>query len=642
MIEKGLYRAAPLGIGHPPWQNLLKLARLKTHLLIICLLTGWVLCNSAMAADSAKPAQKNNDNFEIYRQAFFIQSDDLSPPLSNDLRWQQLHLPDKWGSERTESGNPSGWYKIPLQYRKLQPDQAVYVTRTVQNSEIYFNGSFIGKTGSSIPPVTRNWNTPLLLSIPQGLWQLEGNNLFIRTVGYPGYVIQMPVTVGAYQQLYPIYKLRALLQNTVPMLFFSVVLCLSMFTFMLWYKRKHEGVYLWFSLLALFWSIYDLNQFIRDVPMPGHLWQWILYSAADWWMISMGLFASQFVQRGYQTMRKLYFCYGFIITFVYAFTPQEHLSLINALGHIPGVLIMFVAVVQIFNDWRRTHRMESALIGLGFTTVLVSVARDAYAVGARIDDVISSGLIYGAIAAPVVFSGIAWHLVSRFIHALNEADSLNKTLEVRIQQATSALEQIYDEKTAIEKKLATDIERERIYQDLHDDMGARLLTLVYEASDQRIADVARTALQDLRDVVSKSPQNETSIEMLYADIRGETSQRLNPLNIALQWQRPESFPEQNISSNTAVNIGRVIREVISNIIKHSEADQVILSTEVDKGFVYITIQDNGNGLPQLSIPSGRGTDNIRQRVEKLGGEVNWSNIEPHGCCVKFSISLMNT
>ena len=55
-------------------------------------------------------------------------------------------------------------------------------------------------------------------------------------------------------------------------------------------------------------------------------------------------------------------------------------------------------------------------------------------------------------------------------------------------------------------------ERRRIARDLHDDVGAKLLSLVYRAGDRGSADLARSALQDLRDVVSHTQHEQLTLE----------------------------------------------------------------------------------------------------------------------------------
>ncbi|MCR6700833.1 MAG: hypothetical protein NVV68_06655 [Dokdonella sp.] len=75
-------------------------------------------------------------------------------------------------------------------------------------------------------------------------------------------------------------------------------------------------------------------------------------------------------------------------------------------------------------------------------------------------------------------------------------------------------------------RLAAAAERERIYADLHDDLGARLLDLVYRAPTPAEADRVRAILQDLRDVVTRSRGTPGTLGDVLADIRAEAVQRL--------------------------------------------------------------------------------------------------------------------
>ena len=50
---------------------------------------------------------------------------------------------------------------------------------------------------------------------------------------------------------------------------------------------------------------------------------------------------------------------------------------------------------------------------------------------------------------------------------------------------------------------AAEAERRRIYRDIHDDIGSKLLTLLHTLGDSAQADQVREIMQDLRDVVSR-------------------------------------------------------------------------------------------------------------------------------------------
>ena len=68
---------------------------------------------------------------------------------------------------------------------------------------------------------------------------------------------------------------------------------------------------------------------------------------------------------------------------------------------------------------------------------------------------------------------------------------------------------------------ALDAERQRIYGDLHDDVGSRLLTLLHRvpASEQPLV---REILQDLRAILSRERSIEGSLLEVLAQLRDET------------------------------------------------------------------------------------------------------------------------
>lgn len=182
-------------------------------------------------------------------------------------------------------------------------------------------------------------------------------------------------------------------------------------------------------------------------------------------------------------------------------------------------------------------------------------------------------------------------------------------------------------------------ERQRIYADLHDDLGAKLLSMIYRAKDPREADLARAALQDLRDVVSRSTRNDSNLQELLADWQDEVRQRLESARIALDWQQPESFPQHQATQTCSLHLGRILREAVSNTIKHAEADaveiEIICPTPQQLQIIY---RDNGRGLQQAS--PGRGMLNMQRRSELLGGQLQWQSLEGH-LQIEIQIPLHN-
>ena len=180
-------------------------------------------------------------------------------------------------------------------------------------------------------------------------------------------------------------------------------------------------------------------------------------------------------------------------------------------------------------------------------------------------------------------------------------------------------------------------ERERIYADLHDDLGAKLLQLIHTANDPRQADLARAVLQDLRDVVTRSRGEPGTLGDVLADIRSEATQRLAAVKIALDWQEEDDLADPPLSQHQSLHLFRIVREAISNTIRHAGATR--LRVRVDATNDRLTLELSDDGIGRGSAGRGRGTHNMRERAKELDGNVTWRDATGHGTKVILSVAL---
>ena len=179
-------------------------------------------------------------------------------------------------------------------------------------------------------------------------------------------------------------------------------------------------------------------------------------------------------------------------------------------------------------------------------------------------------------------------------------------------------------------------ERERIYADLHDDLGAKLLQLVHTAEHPRQADLARAVLQDLRDVVTRSRGEPGRLGDVLADIRAEATQRLAAVNITLDWQQSDSDVDPQLDQQQALHLFRIVREAISNVIRHAGATRLRVRVDATPRRLTLELSDDGVGR---GGGRGRGTDNMRERARELDGAVTWRDATGHGTKVILSVAL---
>ncbi|WP_218121165.1 sensor histidine kinase [Aquimonas voraii] len=189
------------------------------------------------------------------------------------------------------------------------------------------------------------------------------------------------------------------------------------------------------------------------------------------------------------------------------------------------------------------------------------------------------------------------------------------------QQALFA-EQSRAERARVRQQTALE-ERERIHRDLHDDLGSHLLQMIYTAPSPEHADQARAALQNLRDVVSRSRGEPGRLSDVLADIEAEARQRLWAVEAELVWEQADGLPDPQLDSGQALHLHRIVREGISNAIRHAKVRRLRLRARPDGAHLLLDVTDDGFGTP-ADLREGRGMDSMRSRAAELKGQIDWT------------------
>lgn len=206
----------------------------------------------------------------------------------------------------------------------------------------------------------------------------------------------------------------------------------------------------------------------------------------------------------------------------------------------------------------------------------------------------------------------------------------------------------------IRAKLKID-ERTRLAIDLHDALSQSLtgislqidlVTRMADPSDQRISrhlDIASRTLQscrselrgciyDLRNQALDEPSLEGAIRMTLRP-------HLDATRLALRFP----VPRRKLDDNTAHTLLRIIRELVSNALRHGAASAVRIAGTIDGGWLHVSVQDNGSGFDPETRPRSAdghfGLDGIRERLRHFGGAIEIKSSRGSGTKVMFSLCL---
>jgi signal transduction histidine kinase/ligand-binding sensor domain-containing protein len=199
---------------------------------------------------------------------------------------------------------------------------------------------------------------------------------------------------------------------------------------------------------------------------------------------------------------------------------------------------------------------------------------------------------------------------------------------------------------------AQEQERKQIAQDLHDEVGARLATVKLYASSMtkflgdepeglemkaKTIDAINDSIIDIRRLLSElSPRvveqygYAAGIEELAHKIR-QTGQIKVEVDMS---QLPERLPK-----HIEIALYRITQELFNNTVKHAEAKNITIRTQLDNGIIHLDYFDDGKGFEYKTSKQGLGTGNIESRVTLLKGQIIWKPKIGEGNAVFIQIPI---
>ena len=82
----------------------------------------------------------------------------------------------------------------------------------------------------------------------------------------------------------------------------------------------------------------------------------------------------------------------------------------------------------------------------------------------------------------------------------------------------------------------------------------------------------------------------------------------------------------------------IIREAVSNTIRHSGASRLSVQLGREAGRARLVIADNGHGFDRKRVSAGNGLSNIESRSETLGGQMTCDS-SPGGTRIEIRFPL---
>jgi signal transduction histidine kinase len=188
-------------------------------------------------------------------------------------------------------------------------------------------------------------------------------------------------------------------------------------------------------------------------------------------------------------------------------------------------------------------------------------------------------------------------------------------------------------------------ERNRVARDLHDRLGGTLaaLKLSLRRPSNKIAEedlqIVDQAVQEVRDIshnLSGGLLEKYGLNDAIEQLR-RTVERSGGIKFNVYLHSSIAKLGQNIT----LELYRVVQELVNNTLKHANASEISIQTNMNDGNFNLIYEDNGDGFDPKKVNSGIGLENIKSRINKIDGTIHWDAEIGRGTIVIIELSNTN-
>jgi signal transduction histidine kinase len=93
--------------------------------------------------------------------------------------------------------------------------------------------------------------------------------------------------------------------------------------------------------------------------------------------------------------------------------------------------------------------------------------------------------------------------------------------------------------------------------------------------------------------------------------------------VKVDFSADDNLQKLTLSKQTELSLYRIVQEILSNIVRHSNTDRILIEMKHENAFVQLLIRDNGKGFDSAAIDEskGLGWKNIFARIKLINGEI---------------------
>ena len=523
-----------------------------------------------------------------------------------DRHWQETSHPQKLPDSRNKK---QVWLRTTLPALDSR-EPALFIPPVYLLLTVYVDGQEIYRFDDPDQARGLPWH---LIDLPE---DYAGKNLALRIRSdYTQIGVSDDILLGSHSQL-----LESMIRRDVDRVVIGLLLGVFGLLALSFSPRRQETVaYIAFGAYTLCLAAWIISHsYVKQLVLPyPSVWFYVWLAGLLGMFPSFMLYVEKVFGLGlWQALRRLrQFYLVFVPVLLLAYWMLGSVPLVQAGLNLVRVLFVAGIVLTVFQAGRLAlrGRRDALVFLLGFCILTLFTIHDvSLALGLITDGRTLSH--WGGLVLALIMAAI---LGGRFNNMYHRLADYSKQLE------------------------STARERELMVQDLHDGLGgmATNISLLADVARRQcgepavrktletISGLSRESVSEIRGFMKSLDHSGADWPSFVADLRQYGTATLEPHGIDFTLTDSIETDMEAPNSLLRLNVLRIYKEAVTNIVKHADAKNVAVDLKVSPHRFRLSIRDDGVGLKENRgernkiTDSGRGLGNIEARTTSMGGEV---------------------
>lgn len=522
---------------------------------------------------------------------------------------------------------------LPEPGQRLPPGRALLFSQAIDGMDVYLNGVWVAGLPRTTEQARYRWNRPLVVPLARRLLRQDRpNTVVVELSSQDGRTMLPPIYMGSVTAANLAFELTAFIGSSMANA--SNLLCLLAGLFLLgagWVSREDGRAFALAGALTTVWAVMFSLVLMPYVPTA---WQpvreWAQYVCLGAVAVLLTLFVFAFIgERMPLRARQALYAAALSVPLVY---PVAGLAVRGWIAQywLPLLMLFYVyATVRLAQHAVRTRRRPAFLLLALSILTQVFALHDHNVVaqllplsvpcaGWTLAHLLTSPVLLSHLTMPLLLLVMAQGLLERMRSYVLRIQQSNDTLQATLAQRERELQVTYQRQREMENEAAVQSERDRIYRDLHDGIGSKLVTTLFgvregELSAAQLEHRLLDALKDLRETISVTqPREMRPIQDIVFAYASSLDEVLSSDDFSVEIDIAEG-QELVLLGDEARSLLRIVEETVANTVKYAGATRLRVSMRVDaRNVLRLSLDDDGRGVwvqPMgVTGPAGQGAE----------------------------------